>query len=163
MLQLDPGMMIWTWITFLVVLLILYKIALKPILKAIEDREISVRTEINEAKRQRDEAEALLTQHKRMMAEAESQAQRIIRENKELAEKARQQMLDKARQESGKLVDEAKSEIEQQKQAALVELRTEVADLAVGAAEVIIRQSLDREKHKVVVDEYIKSMPKSTH
>ncbi len=161
MLELDPGMMVWTWITFLIVLLILSKVALKPLLKIIDDREKEITENLEQAQKQRDEAEALVEKHRKMIAEAESKAQGILKENKELAEKSRQEILEKARQESDKMLEKAKSEIEQQKASALSTLRAEVADLAIGAAEKIIQQSLDKEKEKTIVDEYIKSMPKS--
>ncbi len=161
MLELDPGMMIWTWITFFVVLIILYKVALKPILSTIQNREESMRSDLDEAEKQRSEAEALLEKHKEMIAGAESEAQKIIKENQQLAEKSRQEMIDKAREESDRLIEKAKSEIERQKQTALDSLKAEVADLAVGAAEKILLQTLDKEKQKEVVDQYLKSMPKS--
>jgi len=161
MLDLDPGMIIWTWITFFLVLIILYKIALKPILGAIESREKAIRDDLEQAQRQRDEAEALLERHRQMMSGAEAEAQKMIKESQALAEKARQEILEKARQESNKLVEKAREEIEQQKNSALASLRAEVADLAIGAAEKIILQNLDEDKQKQVVDEYIKTIPKS--
>jgi F-type H+-transporting ATPase subunit b len=161
MLELDPGMIVWTWITFFLVLIILYKIALKPILGAIESREKSIRGDLEKAQKQRDEAEALLERHRQMMSGAEAEAQKMIKESQSLAEKARQEILEKARQESNKLVEKARDEIEQQKNSALASLRAEVADLAIGAAEKIILQNLDEDKQKQLVDEYIKTIPKS--
>ncbi len=161
MLDLDPGMILWTWITFFVVLGILYKIALKPILASIDNREQSIRDDIEQAQKQRDEAEALLARHQEMLDQAEAEAQKLFKESKSLAEKAREEMIVKAREESAKLLEKAKDEIEQQKESALASVKTEVADFAVGAAEKIILQNLDAKKQKVVVDEYIKSMPKT--
>lgn len=161
MLDLDPGMIIWTWITFFVVLIILSKIALKPMLEAIKSREDGIRNDLEQAKNQREEAEATLEKHQKLMAGAEAEAQKILKENKALADKARQELMDDARQDAEKLLEKAKSEIERQKDSALASLKAEVADLAVGAAEKIIIQNLDKEKQKSVVDEYIKSMPKS--
>ena len=161
MLDLDPGMIIWTWITFIIVLGILYKVALKPIINAIENRENSIRTDLDEAQKQRDEAQGLLEEHKQMVEKAESEAQKMFKESQALAEKARQETLDKAREESDKILDKAKTEIEQEKENALTTLRKEVADLAIGAAEKILASNLDKEKQKAVVDEYIKTMPKS--
>lgn len=161
MLDLDPGMMIWTWITFLVVLIILSKIALKPILAAIENREKTIRDDLDEAQKQRQQAEDLLEKHRQMVSAAESEGQKILKENQQLAEKARQEMIEKSRLEADKLIEKARQEIEHQKESALAELKSEVADLAIGAAEKIIHQSLDKEKQKTVVDEYIKSMPKT--
>jgi F-type H+-transporting ATPase subunit b len=161
MLELDPGMMVWTWITFIIVLIILSKVALKPILSAIENREKKIHDDIEEAKKQRDESEALLEKHKQMIDGAEKEAQKIINENQQLAEKTRQEMLDDTRRQSDKLIEKAKNEIDRQKESALISLKAEIADLAVGAAEKIILKNLDKEEHKNVVDEYIKSMPKS--
>ncbi len=159
MLDIDPGMILWTWITFGIVLALLSKLALKPILAAIENRENSIREDIEKAQQQRDEAEALIAQHKEKMAAAEADAQALLKESRKLAEQARGELLEKTRLESGKLLEKAKEEIEQQKESALASLRTEVADLAVGAAEKIILHNLDGEKQKAVVDEYIKAMP----
>jgi len=161
MLDIDPGMIIWTWITFFVVLAILYKIALKPILATIDNREKSIRDDIEQAQKQRDDAEALLAKHKELMDSAEAEAQKLFKESRAQADKAREAMIEKSRQESAKLLEKAKDEIEHQKDSALASLRAEVADLAVGAAEKIILHNLDGKKQKVVVDEYIKSMPKT--
>ena len=151
----------WTWITFFIVLILLSKLALKPILKAINNREDQIRGDIDNAKKQRDEAEELLNQHKELMAGAESEAQKIVKENQQLAEKTKQSMIDEARKESEKIIENAKKEIERQKESALSSLRAEVADLAIGAAEKIIIQKLDKKEHTNVINEYIKSMPKS--
>ncbi len=161
MLQLDPGMMIWTWITFFAVLILLYKVALKPILSAISEREDSIRTDIEDARRQRDEAEALLEKHRKMVAEADMEAQKMIREAQSLAEKSRAEIVDKAREEAAVLVEKAKMEIEKQKDDALKSLRAEVVDLALGAAEKVLLQVVDKETNKKVVDDYLTSMPKS--
>ena len=66
-LELDPGMMIWTWITFIIFAFILHKTALKPLLTSITNREDTVRGDIEEAKKAREEAEALLDKHKKMI------------------------------------------------------------------------------------------------
>lgn len=161
MLDLDPGMMAWTWITFAIVFFILYKLALKPIIAAIEQREKSVKDDLESAQKQRDEAAELLERHQKLIATAESEAQKIIRENQELAQKTRQQMLDETRGEAAKMVEKAKQEIEQQKESAIASLKQEVADLAIGAAEKVLTRSLDADMHKKLVDEYISSMPKS--
>ena len=161
MLDLDPGMMIWTWITFFIVLGLLSKLALKPMLNAINNREDQIRGDIDNAKKQRDEAEELLNQHKTLMSNAESEAQKIVKENQQLAEKTKQSMIDEARKESEKIIENAKKEIDRQKENALSSLRAEVADLAIGAAEKIIIQKLDKKEHDNVISEYIKSMPKS--
>ena len=108
MLELDFGMMAWTWITFAVVLFILYKVALKPILSAIENREESVKDDLDTAKRQRDETEELLNKHQMMISEAESEAQKILKETQDLAQKTRLELLEEARSESADMIEKAK-------------------------------------------------------
>ncbi len=161
MLELNPGMMIWVWITFFILLAILYKTALKPLLSSLTDREEGIRNDINEAKKQRDEAEELLSKHKKMIAEADAQAQAVLKEAQDIAQKSRSEILEKAREEASKEVEKAKQEIEKQRDDALKSLRTEVVDLAIGAAEKILTQAIDKETNKKVVDDYISSMPKS--
>lgn len=161
MLNLDPGMIIWTWITFIIVLVILSKVALKPMLATIENREKTIRNDLEQAHRQREEAEQMLQKHKELMAGAESEAQRLLREGRELAEQKRQELLEQARAEYQKILEQAKQEIQHEKESALASLKAEVADLAIGAAEKIIIQNLDENKQKAIVDEYIKSLPKN--
>ncbi|RLD11375.1 ATP synthase F0 subunit B [candidate division KSB1 bacterium] len=163
MLNLDPGMIIWTWITFLTVLVILSKVALKPILGAIENREKTIREDLAQAQQQREEAQQLLEKHKELMANAEGEAQKMLKEARELADKKRQELLEQARNESQKLIEQAKAEIQHEKESALASLKAEVADLAVGAAEKIILHNLDEKKQKAIVDEYIKSLPKNVN
>lgn len=156
-------MILWTWITFFIVLIILSKVALKPMLTAIKNREDGIREDLEKARQQREEAEALLQKHQEMLAGAEEEARKLLKENQQMAEKARQELIEKARQESEKLLERAKEEIDQQKESALASLKAEVADLAVGAAEKIILQTLDKDKQKAIVEEYIKTMPKSVN
>ncbi len=162
MLELDPGMMIWTWITFFIVITILYKVALKPMLAAIQNREKAIHDDLQKAASQREDAEKLLAEHKKMMADAETEAQKILKLNQELAEKSKQEILESARANSAQLIEKAKKEIDQQKESAIASLKAEVADMAIGAAEKILVQSLDKEKQKKLVDDYIESMPKSS-
>jgi len=161
MLELNPGMMIWVWITFFLLLIILYKTALKPLLSSLTDREEGIRNDIDEAKKQREEAEELLGKHKKMIAEADAQAQAVLKEAQDIAQKSRSEILEKAREEAAKEVDRAKQEIEKQRDDAIKSLKAEVVDLAIGAAEKILTQAIDKETNKKVVDDYISSMPKS--
>lgn len=161
MLDINPGMMIWTWITFFVLLIVLYKTALKPLLMAITNREDSIRNDIDEAKKARNESEELLVKHKKMIAEADAEGQKVLREAQELAKKSREEIVEKARGEAVKVIEKAKQEIEKQRDDAIKSLRAEVVDLAIGAAEKILAQALDIDTNKKVVDDYISSMPKS--
>ena len=129
MLDINPGMMVWTWAAFIFLLIVLYKTAWKPILSAIDNREKLIQDSIEQAENTKKESEELLEKHKSLISNAEEEAQKIIKENKELAEKSRQDLIEQAKEESGKLREKAKMEIEQEKESALQALRSEVVDL----------------------------------
>lgn len=154
----NPGLIFWTAVTFVLVLLILKKVAWGPIVTALEEREKGIQSSIDRAHGARDEAEAILRKNKELLAKADADADRIIREGKEYAEKARAEITEKAHAEAQKMISSAKDEIEQEKRRALDVLRNEVADLAVKGAEKIIKTTLDADMQKKIVDGMIQDL-----
>jgi F-type H+-transporting ATPase subunit b len=162
MLDLDPGLMIWAWVTFFVLLFFLYKVAWKPILSTIEKRENTIQDSLDRAEKAKEEAESLLEKHNEMMQKAEEESQKLLKENRELAEKSRQEILEQAKENADKIISKAKAEIEKEKDDALYSLRSEVADLAIAATKKIIGESIDESKQKSIVADFIQKMPKSS-
>jgi F-type H+-transporting ATPase subunit b len=154
----NPGLIFWTAITFVIVLLILKKIAWGPILTALEEREKGIQSSIDRAHKAKDESEAILRKNKELLAKADAESDRIIREGKDFAEKLRADISQKAQAEAQKMITSAKEEIEQEKRRALDVLRNEFADLAVRGAEKIIRTTLDADIQKRIVDSMIKDI-----
>ena len=161
MLSLDPGVMIWAWITFVVLLFLLYKIAWKPILSAIDNREKLIQDSIEQAEKAKKESEELLEKHEKLIRNAEEEAQKIIKENKELAEKSRQELIEHAKEESNKLREKAKLEIEHEKESALQALRSEVVDITMTATKKLIGDVLDDSIHRGIIENYIQKLPES--
>ncbi|NTU45758.1 MAG: F0F1 ATP synthase subunit B [Chlorobiaceae bacterium] len=151
----EPGLIFWTAVTFVIVLLILKKVAWGPILTALEEREKGIQSSIDRAYHAKDEAEAALRKNSELLAKADAESDKIIREGKDFADKLRGDITEKAQAEAQKMISMAKDEIDQEKRRALNELRTEVADLAVKGAEKIIRGSLDADLQKKIVDSMI--------
>ncbi|MBN1928702.1 MAG: F0F1 ATP synthase subunit B [Chlorobiaceae bacterium] len=154
----NPGLIFWTAVTFVIVLVILKKIAWGPIVSMLEEREKGIQSAIDRAHTAKEEAESILKKNREMLAKADAEADRIIREGKEYADKVRTELTEKAQAESQKMIAAAKEEIEQEKRRALDVLRNEVADMAVKGAEKIIRTSLDAERQKAVVNDMIREM-----
>jgi F-type H+-transporting ATPase subunit b len=154
----NPGLIFWTAITFVIVLLILKKIAWGPILNALEEREKGIQSSIDRAHQAKDESEAILRKNKELLAKADAESDRIIREGKDFAEKLRSDISVKAQAEAQKMIASAKDEIEQEKRRALDVLRNEVADLAVKGAEKIIKTTLDADIQKRIVDSMIQDL-----
>ncbi len=154
----NPGLIFWTAITFVIVLLILKKIAWGPILTALEEREKGIQSSIDRAHQAKDESEAILRKNKELLAKADAESDRIIREGRDFAEKLRADISQKAQSEAQKMIASAKEEIEQEKRRALDVLRNEVADLAVKGAEKIIKTNLDADIQKRIVDSMIQDL-----
>ncbi len=157
----NPGLIFWTTVTFLVVLFILKKFTWGPMLSALEEREKGIQSSIDRARTAKDEAEEVLKKNRDLLAKADADAEKIIREGKEYGDKIKAEITEKAHTEASRMIASAKEEIEQEKRRALDELRTEVADLAVRGAEKIIMANLDAEKHKKIVDSMIQELSKN--
>jgi F-type H+-transporting ATPase subunit b len=155
MLNLEPGMMIWAWVTFLCLLFILYKTAWKPLLHTIETREKTIRDSLESAQSAREEAQTLLEKHQAMMRSAENDAQKLISDYKRMAEKMHKEMIVKAKQESEKIINRAQIEIEGEKEAAMIAMRREVVDLVVTATKKFIEDTLDEERQNRLIEKYI--------
>lgn len=159
LLDIDPGLIIWTLIIFGLLLVLLGRFAWKPIIKTLQEREEKIKNSLEEAEKARRDAEGLIAKNNEVLAQAEREAQDIARKAKETAEKLKNEIAEQAKIEAVKLLATAKKEIENEKNSALVYLKNEVAGMAVQAAGKIIAANLDAEKHKKLVDDFIKEIP----
>ena len=161
MFDINPGLMVWTVITFVVLVIALSKFAWKPLLKSLQDREDKIRQALDQAEKARAEAADLLKQNEQNLAKAEEEYHKIIREGKTFAEKLKEEVVAKAHQQAQREIQQAKEEIQRDVDAAKQQLRTEVADLAVLAAGKILDETLDAQKHKKIVDSFLNQLPNS--
>jgi F-type H+-transporting ATPase subunit b len=155
MFKFEPGLIIWTLVSFFILLVLLKKVAFPPILKGMKKREETIKQQLDDAQKTKKEAETLLDDYKRQLADARSEAQKIINEGKGLGESIRKEVIQKAQEESNQIVKRAQEEIELQKQKALMELQEKIADLSVMAASKVINKSLNLEDHRRLVEDYI--------
>jgi F-type H+-transporting ATPase subunit b len=160
MLDINPGLILWTIVTFVIVLIILRLTAWKTLLGALTAREEKIRTSIEQAESARLEAQRLLEENKRQLALAEDHSQRVIREGRDMGERLKAEILEKANSSARHVIEQAKDEIAREKEKALMQLRSEVADLAIGAAGKILDANLDTPKQRQLVDAAIKELNK---
>ena len=160
---LDPhvGLIIWTIITFLVVLFVLKKFAWPHLLAALDEREQRISDAIAGAEQARQEAEEVLREHRQKLAAADEEARQIVAEAREAGANVRQTIVSQAREEAERMLDQARTSIESEKRAAIAELRRETANLAVQAAGALIDANLDDEKNRGLVDDFIARIPES--
>jgi F-type H+-transporting ATPase subunit b len=161
LLDVNPGLVIWTVITFVFLLLILKKLAWKPILGALDQRENFIKDSLEKSEKARNEAEKLLEENKANLAKAEEDAQKVINQARELAEKLKNQILAESKDAAKKVIDEASAEISRKNREAMEMLKGQVAEIAIQAAEKIIKENLDKEKQINIVNRYIDELPKN--
>jgi F-type H+-transporting ATPase subunit b len=155
MFQLEPGLMIWTVISFIVLLILLWKVAYKPITRALKKREETIRNSLEEAKQSSESAQALVQKYESQIAQAREEAQKILAEGKMLGENVKKEIIQKAHEEANQIVNRAQEEIEFQKEKALTELKEKIADLTIMAASKVMGKTLDKKDHEQLLEEYI--------
>ena len=158
-MDLRPGLTIWTALTFLLLLVVLSKFAWGPIVKMLDERERTIRDAIEQAKRERAEAERMLGEQKASLAAAQREAAALAQSSKQEVEALRADLTARARKEADDLVAAAREQIQEEKSRALSELRGQVVDLAIDAARRLIQSSLDEKAQRALVEEYISQLP----
>lgn len=161
LLDVNPGLMIWTVITFILLLLILKKVAWKPILTALDKRESDIREALAQAEKAKDDARQILEQNEANLAKAEEESKKIIDQSRTYAETLKEQLIKESKEQAKKIVDDASLEIQRKQDIAFEELKGQIAEIAVSAAEKIIRESLDVQKSKQVIDKYLNDVSKN--
>ncbi len=159
MLELNPGLSIWTFIIFGALLLLLSKAAWKPILNSLKTREEAIANSLLKAEQARADAEKLIAETERQRIIQEDNLQRQLREGKEYAEKMRNDLAAKAQADAKALLDQAKAQIERDTATAIAALRNEAADLAIAAAGKLLDESLNDDKHRTIVQKFINELP----
>jgi F-type H+-transporting ATPase subunit b len=155
------GNMIWTTIIFAIVVVVLRNKAWPQLLKALNDREQSIRTSLENAKREREAAEKLLADYKRQIDQARVEATAIVDEGRRDADAVRRRIQEEARRESDEMVARARREILLARDTAIKDLYDSTAELAVQVAGGIIRKELRADDHRSLVTESLERMKAS--
>ena len=155
MFKFETGLIIWTLVSFFLLLVLLRKLAYPQILKAMKKREETIQQQLEEAHKTKTMAEKVLEDYKRQLAEARSEAQNLMNEGRNLGESMRKEIIQKAQEESNQIVKRAQEEIELQKQKAILELQEKIADLSIMAASKVINKSLNSEDNRRLVEDYV--------
>jgi F-type H+-transporting ATPase subunit b len=158
--DIDFGLTLWTIVLFVLFAVVMTKLGWGPLLQAIEVRENAIRGAVDSAQKAHTEAQALLAQHQGMLREAGREREDIIKRAMKDAEQLKADLSARAKAESDQMVQRARDQIEREKGQAVLELRAQVADLAVQAASKIVTSSLTPEAQRKLVDDFLKTMPR---
>jgi len=155
LIDISSSMMLWTWVTFLLTCVVLYKVAWRPILNALEKREEEIRTSLENAENIRHEMERLEQTQKNMIADAENEAKQILAQARTGAAEAARNIEAKAKEESQIMIENATREIRAAQEKAQAALKKESAELAVSLATKILGERLDTQRDAQLVDKLV--------
>ena len=158
LLAVEPGLLFWSFVTFLILFLVLRKIAWKPILAMLEKRENHIRESLERAENAQKKADESLKSYEKMMEQSRKESLEIIENGRKTAKIMREELLAKANEESSRLIDRAKKEIGLEKEKAVDEIKNLAVDLTISVASKLVERSLKDKDHEKIVESYIKEM-----
>ncbi len=158
LLEPNFGVMAWTLIIFLILMFVLSKFAFKPLFAAVEAREKALEDAIAGAKRDRAEAEQLMSQQRAQLEAARTEAQSIIAGSRAISEKMRSDLLAQTKEQQSEMIEQARRAIESEKVAAIASLRKEAVDLAIAGASRVIEKNLDSAGNRQIVESFLSSL-----
>ena len=158
LVQLDPGLFVWTILTFLLLLFVLAKFAWKPLLKMLNDREELIRSSLEDAEKAKEKLEKLNAEGEAIINQARSEAQSILSEGKAVAAKLKDETLDVAKEQAKQIASEAEKQINIEKDKAIAEIKSEVVNLSMSIAEKLINKNISPEDNKALIDESLSSV-----
>ena len=163
LVQPDPGLFIWTIITFLGLLWGLKKIAWGPLLQALESRQNAIRKSLDDAQQAKQELERLNAESAQIITRARAEADAIITQSRADGERLREEIRQKARGEADLIVKNAERQIQLETNRAVEQIRHEAVELSVMIASKIIQRNLTREDNERLIDEALKQVEGRRH
>jgi F-type H+-transporting ATPase subunit b len=158
LIEVTPGLMIWTIVCFLATFFVLRKFAFGAIQRIIDERRQRIREALAEADQARSEARAMLEEHRTMMAQARGQAEEILAEARRVTESQRKRLRDELDVDRQRRLEETERQIQAETQRALALIRAEVADLTVVATQKVTGKILDDKDHKRLIEDAIREL-----
>ena len=158
LIQVTPGLMIWTIVCFLISLFVLKRYAFGPIQKMIDARRDQIAQSIAEADNARTEARELLEQHRALIGQAKSESAEILADARKVGDAQLARVKAEAEADRVRRLEETRKQIEAETSRALDQIRTEVADLTVEATQRVVGKVLDTADHRRLIDEAVEGL-----
>ena len=158
LVKLDPGLFIWTVLTFVLLLTVLAKFAWKPLLLMLDERNKSIEESLLSAEKARKELENINQESEAILMKAKTAAQSVISEARSAADNIKEDIVSKARDEAEGQLEKAKTQINVEKDKAMSEIREEVVNLSILVAEKIINKNISKEDNVDLIKESLDSI-----
>lgn len=160
LVQLDPGLFVWTIITFMVLFFVLAKFAWKPLIKMLQEREEMIRDSLDDAEKAKAELEHLNEESEAIMTKARAEAQTILANGKAAAEKVKEDTISKAKEQAIKILEKTEKQIQIEKDKAIIDIKQEVVNLSLSVAKKLINKNLNDADNKSLIEETLKKVNK---
>ena len=157
-LSFDPGLFLWSIVTFLVVLAVLKWKAWEPLMITLERRETEISNALEKAAAARDEAKRVSEQYDEMVQKAQAEAQKIVANGKATGERLREEIERTARENADKILAKAHVQIESEREKAIKEIRSAVVELSISAATKVLEKNMDTDQNRRLISDTLKEV-----
>jgi F-type H+-transporting ATPase subunit b len=157
-MSLNLGLVIWTWVLFLLTLGILAWKVFPFIAGGLEERQRKIQESIDQARRSRDEAQALLDDQNQTLEAARREAQDLIEKSRATAESLKKDILAEAKEQQGAMLADARRDLDMEREQLREDLRREAVEISLSVAERLIRTRLDADENRRLVEEYVSEL-----
>jgi F-type H+-transporting ATPase subunit b len=158
LVQPEPGLYIWTILTFLGLLILLRMLAWKPLLAMLQERQNTIAKSLDDAKQARQELERIHAEQQRILAEARAQAESIVAQTRDDANRLRDELKQKAQSEAAGIVKNAEKQISLEAARAVQQIRQEAVDLSVAIASKLLQRNVSRADNERLIDETFRQL-----
>lgn len=163
LLKIDPGIIIWTWITFLLVLAVLGASTWKIILKGLNARADKIQEDLEEAEKTRENAKKSLAAYREQIDNAKAEASSIIENARVEANRIRDKIINNAREEAEVNKNKIMAEIDRSKEDAMNSIKKQALDIAVVMAETILKRNINKDDNQALINEFINNANKENN
>ena len=158
LVQVEPGLFIWTILVFVVLLTLLKKFAWGPLLAALEERQEGIRKSLDDAAQARKELEQVQSDAEAILVKARAEADSILSETRSDAAKVRDDLRQQAQNEAQSIVQNAERQIQLETDRAVLQIREEAVELSLSIASKLIRRNLTKEDNQALIDEALQQV-----
>jgi len=158
----TTGLMIWTLVTFVIVLIVLRKFAFGPIQQLIDTRRQAIVADLDAAQAAREEAQTSLAEYRQQLAEARKEANKIVEDARRVGDERRAAAVAELEAEKTRLMQQTREEIQSETRQALNAIKQQVADLTLAATEKVVRAQLNEAEQRRLIDEALADVDLST-
>ena len=158
LVRIEPGLFIWTIITFLVLLAVLAKFVWKPLIEALNRREEKIRKSLEDAEKAQERMEKIQKEAEEVMTKARHEAQAILEDGKVIAQKVKDEIVADAKEKAESQVQNAKIQIDAEKEKAIGEIKGDVIDISLQVAEKLIKRNISKEDNYELIQDSLKKV-----